>query len=884
MEAKPETVEGKKAIEETEIAQTSAFDALEKDFRKVLNELVNDQSLDRFRKEYQKLHGALKRSHENQLKLTAKCRELNAEIVANAQKVGTAMRLSSEDQNSIALLRKEIDKAWKMVDTAHEKEKRAKRTIQQLRAEIQNLSRLVDQGAGLSIGQENTVNELLRIKEDLGKEVETQASKINKMNKEINDLHDTLHETKVNADKKEALLTTVKEKLKKGNNDAARHARRADKTQAALLVVKKACDEQSQLMKKKLQEIEENNELIKQKSAETVGLKKENKRVNLILDEERSQKEQHLVDIENLKQELAELSAQNQKAHATIQLSQEEQKKIKEQLAYAQRVKERLNTEKGAVLKQREEVEIQRDTLKTTVSQLQAEINQMKKSTHTDHKIIKELQITMKRTASSLQVAKRRNESMDTKIIELEAKCKELTNDIIAQTRSIADLVKENHKLEKEKEKTLALAGERLYQKRELAKELQQANVEKEDISTRVLEEKNKLKVQQSIYESVRSERNLFCQQNMESQDEIAEMKRKFKIMQHQIDQFKEEMQNKDKALIKQHFVIKKSNEEAKTLDKQKTKKDEMLAQADQLLASQDVEIKTLRRTLQDAEQASRTQKQVFDSVVDERDILGAQLIRRNDELALLYDKIRILETTLEKGEVQYKERVEDIKAIKLQIKDQKRQLMIRNNQVANMEALKNEVYHLQRELLQERTKVKALSEELENPINVHRWRKLAGSDPNAFEMVQKIKTLQKRLIEKTEEAVEKDLLIQEKEKLYIELKNILARQPGPEVAEQLSAYQQTLKERTRQMKATAAELNLFQSRVNEYKYEMERLTRELADVKRKYYEQKKRENLVREAQRGPITPAESVQENMEARAGTLSATQKYVGGGYQIG
>lgn len=32
--------------------------------------------------------------------------------------------------------------------------------------------------------------------------------------------------------------------------------------------------------------------------------------------------------------------------------------------------------------------------------------------------------------------------------------------------------------------------------------------------------------------------------------------------------------------------------------------------------------------------------------------------------------------------------------------------------------------------------------------------------------------------------------LVQEKEKLYVELKGILARQPGPEVAEQLSIYQ----------------------------------------------------------------------------------------------
>jgi hypothetical protein len=55
---------------------------------------------------------------------------------------------------------------------------------------------------------------------------------------------------------------------------------------------------------------------------------------------------------------------------------------------------------------------------------------------------------------------------------------------------------------------------------------------------------------------------------------------------------------------------------------------------------------------------------------------------------------------------------------------------------------------------------VKALSEELENPLNCHRWRKLEGTDPDTWEMLQKIQTLQKRLIKKTEEVVEKDVII----------------------------------------------------------------------------------------------------------------------------
>jgi hypothetical protein len=265
--------------------------------------------------------------------------------------------------------------------------------------------------------------------------------------------------------------------------------------------------------------------------------------------------------------------------------------------------------------------------------------------------------------------------------------------------------------------------------------------------------------------------------------------------------------------------------------------------------------------------------------VVTERDILGTQLIRRNDELALLYEKVKIMESTLKKGEAQYLDRLQDIRILKLKIGELKRELTIQNSKSGEITELRREVYRLQKELLQEKTKVcwreklwcvlcllcvrlsmcvhaqhmlvsasvgfasswslslmtwrcllacgdqvKALSEELENPMNVHRWRKLEGSDPATYEMIQKIQTLQKRLISKvpvppcvwlcargsyslcivfvefvcvqppsllaclrhdscqTEEAVEKELLIQEKDKLYIELKNILARQPGPEV------------------------------------------------------------------------------------------------------
>ena len=63
------------------------------------------------------------------------------------------------------------------------------------------------------------------------------------------------------------------------------------------------------------------------------------------------------------------------------------------------------------------------------------------------------------------------------------------------------------------------------------------------DLHKKVTEGDTKLKQQQSLYEAVRSDRNLYSKNLIESQDEIAEMKRKFKIMNHQIEQLKEEIQ-----------------------------------------------------------------------------------------------------------------------------------------------------------------------------------------------------------------------------------------------------------------------------------------------------------------------------------------------------
>lgn len=74
------------------------------------------------------------------------------------------------------------------------------------------------------------------------------------------------------------------------------------------------------------------------------------------------------------------------------------------------------------------------------------------------------------------------------------------------------------------------------------------------DLQKKISEAETKFKQQQNLYEAVRVDRNMYSKKLIEAQDEIQEMKRKFKIMTHQIEQLKDEISAKDMALVKEHF------------------------------------------------------------------------------------------------------------------------------------------------------------------------------------------------------------------------------------------------------------------------------------------------------------------------------------------
>jgi chromosome segregation ATPase len=827
-----------------EFGDSSAFEILEKDYIETLNELQADKAFEPFRIEYEKLHRALQKSHESEKRLIKKCRDLNSDITANATKVQIALKISQDDQQTIAALKREIEKATRLVEQSHEKEKQAKEIITTYKDEISELNATIDQGAGMSKTQEQAVNALLSQSEQLRKERDLMRQNAETMQAVSAETFAKVQKIEEEKMASEVAISDVKQKLADKKAEVEAEKRRKEKLEKQMkelrLFNEHAAEE---LEEKKRQGVEQENNL-KKVDTEIKNTEREEQRLEVELKKKMDEKKSYELKLDQETVKNNKMIEENSEKAQQLRLKREDIERLRAERDKVVKLHDMLKRKEKSLEEERKELEGNRNGIKQDIKQMQEKFDSMSRDADSDKKKIEDLLRERDILNKNVIKADERTKKQIDLVKRQETQALNLQKDIARWKQDAQEFKKRIFELEKQREKygiELSQANSKYFNALE---ELKRRDERLTELKKQIADVRAKLNQQKNLYDAVCTDRNLYSKNLIESNEEITEMKRKFKIMYHQIEQLKEEIKDKDSALIKEHFEhhkVQKANEDIKEKLSNAQKRMKNLTN---IVETQRAEIKKLESTIQEAEQEKQSQQKEYEGVISERDILGTQLIRRNEELALLYEKIKIQQSTLQKGEIQFKERVDEIAAFKNNIRKLKRELHVARNQVVNIEALKKEIHHLNKELLQEQSKCKALQEELENPMNVHRWRKLEGSDPATYEMIQKVKMLQKRLIAKTEEVVEKDMQIQEKEKLYVQLKNILARQPGPEVAEQLAWYSQNLKEKTKQMQQMASELKSYHGQVKDLKDEIERYHKELDTIKQAYFNQKRQDHM----------------------------------------
>ncbi|NXK07397.1 CFA58 protein, partial [Herpetotheres cachinnans] len=822
--------------------EESAFEALEKDFQEVINLLKADKTLEKFRIEYEKLHAVMKKSHENEKRLMEKCRELNAELVVNSSKVAVLTKLSKDDQGTIASMKTEIEKAWKMVDTAYEKEQKAKETINSLQGEVARLNNLVKQGSGPSLGEEYNIRDLLELKEEVTKERDQLLSEVVKLRQSLTQVTEQQQDTEKAKNKADQSIMQLQQEILLHQNEASQEAQKKEKMEKELknLLVE---------MDNKQAEIKNLRQYIQRSQEEQLKMEQHLKEQKILNERASKELEQFQMRNNKLMQEskqhsvmLEEVMQDIQQKTAELKARGDEMTRVRLEISKLNKVRDVLQNKLRVAEEQKVDAGHERNTLKNQITGLERELEAAKKQAEIDKKAIDALVRERDMLSKNLVKANNANQKQISLVKLHEQSKKSLEEEIENYKNEAQKQRKIIYQLEKERDSFINETSELKQKVLQHMKDIEIRETQICDYKKKIEESAFELKQEQNRCEAVRTERNLYSKNLVEAKDEMAEVKKQLKTVTYQVDELKEEITDKEAALVKARLECQRIEKKKESLKAELLKMKEQALETKHFIESQEAEERKLLKIIGEADAERLKQKKEFDQVINERDILGSQLVRRNDEVALLYEKIKIQQSILNKGETQYRQRMEDIRLLKLEIKRLRREKGILGKSMANVEELRQEVHHMQKELLREQTRCKVLEEELENPLNVHRWRKLEASDPSTYEMIQKIQRLQKQLIRKTGEVIEKELLLQEKEKLYVELKHILARQPGPEVTEQLQLYQHTLREKTKQLKVLSAELNMYESQSQEYKHEIERLAKALLDVKKKYLAQKRKE------------------------------------------
>uniref|UniRef100_G3TWZ9 Cilia and flagella associated protein 58 n=1 Tax=Loxodonta africana TaxID=9785 RepID=G3TWZ9_LOXAF len=531
------------------VLEETAFEEIERDFQEVLNELSGDRSLDKFRIEYEKLHAVMKRSYDNERRLMAKCRELNAEIVVNSAKVATALKLSQDDQTTIASLKKEIEKAWKMVDLAYDKEQKAKETILALKEEIVNLTKLVEQGSGLSMDQDSNIRDLLKFKEEVTKERDQLLTEVVKLRESLAQITEQQQDTERSREEAEQTISQFQQEIQLRQNEASRESRKKEKLEKELKQIQTDMDSKQSEIKALQQYVQKSKEELQKLEQQL----KEQKILN-----ERAAKE-----LEQFQMRNAKLQQENEQ-HSLVceQLSQENQQKALELKVTCDRFTECHDApEMAKVLKsefniedQKAEVEQNKETLKNQILGLERgdlEVEASKKQAELDKKAVDELlrerDILNKNMLKAVSATQKQID-----LVKLHEQAKRNLEEEIQNYKEEAQKQRKIiFQLEKERDRYINEASD-LTQKVLLNMEdIKIREMQIFDYRKKIAESETKLKQQQNLYEAVRSDRNLYSKNLVEAQDEITEMKRKLKIMTHQVDQLKEEISAKESALVK---------------------------------------------------------------------------------------------------------------------------------------------------------------------------------------------------------------------------------------------------------------------------------------------------------------------------------------------
>ena len=219
------------------------------------------------------------------------------------------------------------------------------------------------------------------------------------------------------------------------------------------------------------------------------------------------------------------------------------------------------------------------------------------------------------------------------------------------------------------------------------------------DLTKKLMETEAMLKHYIQLYEDAKNERNKYVKLIQNSSQDLAETKERIKILQNEVEILRNESAEKDRALKEERHQVQKSRHDRDKTRGEINKLDLQIRQKQSISQQQVQEIGKLNAIINTLEKEMIELKHKHELACENRNYTGIQLIDRNDELCILYEKSNIQEGIQKKGEKEIRAKEDEIRMLNLELAEVQRMIEVVRKQTPLMPQLAAEVLALKAEL-----------------------------------------------------------------------------------------------------------------------------------------------------------------------------------------
>lgn len=775
---------------------------------------LTETQFEKYKTQYSRLHETVLSLYENEKRLLTRGRQLKQDLLVEKQNLEATGAGEGESSGSLDTLQEDLDAAKDQVQMAEEKEAMLQLQIAEYGRQKTELEDDMEEAKRRKAAEfEPYVRELEGNIGELGTQIVQQKDSIQKMDKEKKDNIANIQGMQSQITDLDAQKLECTAERRKVSGEPDKILKQAEVVASAKKTLQRELD--------KLDEREHEIDVTQASQTQTQkALDAKGAELELQLDQRIAAKEEKEAVLDKTKKEVALTQADHEdllSIQVTLELEMKgkvsEGKRESEQMA-------RRTKEKDAALrrvkKAEQELKMATDSMGPVQRMLEAtkqnegEILAKRKQQATQlEELQREHEICMYNFLKHEKVEKVEGDHWD----ELRAEIKDLNTDLNDLMAKDQDLGREAVKLSAARELASRESSKLLRKLADVTEELKVKDIYIADLGKKKAEVKMRWKQFEKLYDLTKNERNKNVNLIQAASQGLAEWKEKIKILQNEVDILSSDSATKAVNLTKSRLS---HQSEITSRDANRAEVNKNLVEyrkAREQVEQQLVEIDKLNAIINTIERDMLRLKRHYETAVEDRNYTGIQLIDRNDELCILYEKHNIQEQVLTKGELELQSREEDIRRLNLERIELAREKEVVRKFLPLGPELEADAAALQKELVDARHETVSLSDILESPEN-DRWRLLPGSDPSPSTLAETIKTFEERLNDKKEQLLEKELVLEEVTSLSDRLRMQAneGRDDTLELAKRVNDFQARIRAMTKKMMATVSELSMYQA------------------------------------------------------------------------